>query len=395
MKRIIALMCVSACLTAMAGVSANLMTGSRICFLHPYEKVNVASGFYQAQPCDPFNIGGWTVTLVNEGQSGYLTIDGGLIDDVAMPIKVDYNAATVTLEANNEPFATTSGTKTTTSGIYTITVDSTLNYYIVNEAWVLDNERDLEDIHGTILDDGSIEIADGFAYYYKNVKTTTITYKGSVTKEFTDTMRWTSMIYRNTQLIKPNGKHEFTNVQTGATDVVDVYMHQEGDNVYVMNLYGYGWGENYMVLHKDGTADYPGQPLRDVDDTLNPAGDGVWYNTNGSTMGNQASVTTQRIVWGLTVPNDNATNVAPGWNNNKLYYTDGSTFVVPSDGIRGDVNNDGSVTIADVTALIDLLLGGDMSGANMFNCDCNRDGNITIADVTALIDYLLGSSWPN
>ena len=203
------------------------------------------------------------------------------------------------------------------------------------------------------------------------------------------------MIYRNTQLIKPNGKHEFTNVQTGATDVVDVYMHQEGDNVYVMNLYGYGWGENYMVLHKDGTADYPGQPLRDVDDTLNPAGDGVWYNTNGSTMGNQASVTTQRIVWGLTVPNDNATNVAPGWNNNKLYYTDGSTFVVPSDGIRGDVNNDGSVTIADVTALIDLLLGGDMSGANMFNCDCNRDGNITIADVTALIDYLLGSSWPH
>ena len=387
-------MCVSACLTAMAGVSANLMTGNRICFLHPYEMVDGANNTKQAQPCDPFNIGGWTVTLVNEGQSGYLTVDGGLIDDVAMPIKVDYDAATVTLVANEEPFATISGTKTTESGAYTITEDSTLYYYIFNEAWALD-QGDLEDVQGVILGDGTIVIEGGFAYYLVNVKTTKRIYKGVVLSETTDTMRSLSMIYRDTQLIKPNGKHEFTNVQTGVTDVVDVYMYQKEDKVYVMNLYGYGWGENYMVLNNDGTAYYPGQPLRDVDDTINPAGDGVWYNTNGSTMGNQATVTTQRITWGLTVPNDNATNVAPGWNNNKLYYTDGSTFIVPSDGIRGDVNNDGSVSISDVTALIDLLLGGDVASADLFSCDCNRDGSVTISDVTTLIDFLLGGSWPN
>ena len=59
--------------------------------------------------------------------------------------------------------------------------------------------------------------------------------------------------------------------------------------------------------------------------------------------------------------------------------------------IRGDVNGDGSVSIADVTALIDLLLGsGTISNPA---ADCNQDGSVSIADVTALIDYLLTGSW--
>lgn len=53
----------------------------------------------------------------------------------------------------------------------------------------------------------------------------------------------------------------------------------------------------------------------------------------------------------------------------------------------GDVNHDGSVSIADVTALIDYLLG---SGDICPDCaDLNQDGEISIADVTALIDCLL------
>ena len=54
----------------------------------------------------------------------------------------------------------------------------------------------------------------------------------------------------------------------------------------------------------------------------------------------------------------------------------------------GDVNHDGDTNIADVTALIDHLLGS----ANVFYEDCadvRADGDINIADVTALIDLLL------
>ncbi len=58
----------------------------------------------------------------------------------------------------------------------------------------------------------------------------------------------------------------------------------------------------------------------------------------------------------------------------------------------GDVNMDGSVTISDVTALIDYLLGGDESTINVLAANVNGDDGVTIADVTALIDLLLGGS---
>ena len=58
---------------------------------------------------------------------------------------------------------------------------------------------------------------------------------------------------------------------------------------------------------------------------------------------------------------------------------------------RGDVNGDSSVNISDVTALIDLLLGG--STISNPAADCNQDGSVNISDVTALIDYLLSNHW--
>ena len=66
---------------------------------------------------------------------------------------------------------------------------------------------------------------------------------------------------------------------------------------------------------------------------------------------------------------------------------------VEPEGLRGDVNNDKNVTIADVTALIDYLLSGSAEGINTQNANCNLDEGITIADVTALIDYLLSGNW--
>lgn len=60
------------------------------------------------------------------------------------------------------------------------------------------------------------------------------------------------------------------------------------------------------------------------------------------------------------------------------------------DYIRGDVNGDQTVTIADVTALIDILLSGDDAPAA---ADCNLDETVSIGDVTALIDYLLSGAW--
>lgn len=59
--------------------------------------------------------------------------------------------------------------------------------------------------------------------------------------------------------------------------------------------------------------------------------------------------------------------------------------------ILGDVNNDGNVTITDVTALITHLLGYNIDNYNAANADVNHSGDVTIADVTALINLLLSS----
>ena len=53
----------------------------------------------------------------------------------------------------------------------------------------------------------------------------------------------------------------------------------------------------------------------------------------------------------------------------------------------GDVNKDGVVSIADVTALVNIILG---KGFDPENADVNADGAITIADVTALVNIILG-----
>jgi M6 family metalloprotease-like protein len=55
----------------------------------------------------------------------------------------------------------------------------------------------------------------------------------------------------------------------------------------------------------------------------------------------------------------------------------------------GDVNDDGRLSIADVTTLIDYLLGVDVT-INEDAADANKNGEITIGDVTTIIDMLLG-----
>ncbi len=56
---------------------------------------------------------------------------------------------------------------------------------------------------------------------------------------------------------------------------------------------------------------------------------------------------------------------------------------------RGDVDKDGIVNIADVTALIDNMLKGIAYG------DVDQNGVVGIDDLTCLIDYLLKGTWPD
>lgn len=61
--------------------------------------------------------------------------------------------------------------------------------------------------------------------------------------------------------------------------------------------------------------------------------------------------------------------------------------------VSGDVDGNGKVNIDDVTALIDYLLSGNVSEANLANADCYADGKVNIDDLTSLINYLLSGHW--
>ena len=61
--------------------------------------------------------------------------------------------------------------------------------------------------------------------------------------------------------------------------------------------------------------------------------------------------------------------------------------------IMGDVNKDDKITIADVTALVNIILGKDDGPTPLYNhdaADVNGDKKVTIADVTALVNVILG-----
>ena len=73
-------------------------------------------------------------------------------------------------------------------------------------------------------------------------------------------------------------------------------------------------------------------------------------------------------------------------------YADVQGTVTAKPVMIGDVNMDGAVNIADVTTLIDHLLGSSVSQFDAVAADVNNDSVINIADVTALIDMLLSPS---
>ena len=92
----------------------------------------------------------------------------------------------------------------------------------------------------------------------------------------------------------------------------------------------------------------------------------------------------------VTITNAEGTATLPLAQVKDMEFTNdpGSTPSV----LIGDVNNDGEVSIGDVTALIDYLLGGTVSNINLAAADVNSDSEVTIADVTALIDKLLSGN---
>ena len=71
------------------------------------------------------------------------------------------------------------------------------------------------------------------------------------------------------------------------------------------------------------------------------------------------------------------------------YFQLGKGLVISS---IGDVNNDRSIDVTDVTLLVNYILGNVNSSFIVDNADVNGDGEITVADVTSLVNNILNGN---
>ena len=144
--------------------------------------------------------------------------------------------------------------------------------------------------------------------------------------------------------------------------------------------------------------------IKDINLTVNNGigdnGNGVWVALTFDNV--QASIKgwVERIGEGITFKNSAITYPADAY----IGEIDGYGYAIfcgnddypdhivisRSSKVKGDVNNDGEVNIADVNAVIDVILG---SGNNA-SADVNKDGEINIADINAIIDLILGGGAP-
>lgn len=373
-----------------------------VCFLYAYDIMGD-----EPVPADPFYAGGgayWYPDL-SEGlyfAGFYWDADGSTY---YLPLDVDYTTGEVALSwgilLKDDSVIGTARNRT----------DTVWYELLVSQAYWENSEQN--DCMGTLYQDGSIIFDDNYVYYayreervYQNRVLTRTDYFESAT------------MYVGTEILCGNGELTYNNEQDGSAGSADVFMYQTNDTVFVGNLWNYGVPNSYMVLSADGTFEYPCayeedgttylyNPIWDVNDTWISGGLGEFYPVGAYTLDDEGyidditwgftgAVTPDQMTWAYTMP-ANGYHFLYGYENNVLKWTNGSKFVIPAaGGLRGDVNNDGDVNIADVTRLVDALLQQNFDDSDNFsgdNADCNLDESINIADVTALVDFLLTKYW--
>ena len=87
-------------------------------------------------------------------------------------------------------------------------------------------------------------------------------------------------------------------------------------------------------------------------------------------------------------------NYAGGGTTSDDFFDDFYLYYFPIvDGVEGDVNDDGSVDVADIASVIDVMAGGSgiansLQQLLLAAADVNGDGTVDVADIAAIIDIM-------
>ena len=134
----------------------------------------------------------------------------------------------------------------------------------------------------------------------------------------------------------------------------------------------------------------------------------ILYEDNGSSNGKEMQRVIQHLTLGAggrTTMQFDMTDVVDGrkYRVCSYFYSEGErklladacTSFIPvvfPKILLGDVNGDGILAVADVTALVDIILSEGTMSYDLKAADVDKNEKITVADVTALVDIILGKT---
>ena len=126
----------------------------------------------------------------------------------------------------------------------------------------------------------------------------------------------------------------------------------------------------------------------DADDVIIIAGpDNTQYNVKVAPVGTDATTfivdwSSNELIEGYTSLTVYTSGIA---NTEGTYGTQNKSKEWVANGSVGDVNHDGSVTMADVIKILSYILGENPDGFDVTAADLNGDGKVTITDASILI----------
>lgn len=168
----------------------------------------------------------------------------------------------------------------------------------------------------------------------------------------------------------------------GKTDSTDLSQYFDKLRLVDVNETTNKYGENKYIDLLNGTAQYNGTSMDENSITVDVSNSQIYGQKNGS-----YDISNNRNIWDVN---------SWGNDNGDSWALEIQPKDVNENGrLRGDMNNDGTVSIADVeflaSYLADIPAIKSVASADSdfaFAADINQDGNINVADLTQLITDL-------
>ncbi len=114
--------------------------------------------------------------------------------------------------------------------------------------------------------------------------------------------------------------------------------------------------------------------------------DSVTYNLTSATVSR-----TNIVKFSITVPRTmaNARLRFASWKGD-VNSNGAVRQIVATTVLKGDVNQDGEVSVADINAIVEVIMGKTTDGTLIGNADVNGDQEIGLADINDVIDIIVG-----